>query len=41
MKYFFHYELPKIQGFAARLMEADGLTVENDQRSSKTDPSFG
>jgi alkylation response protein AidB-like acyl-CoA dehydrogenase len=28
MKYFFHYELPKIHGLAARLMEADGLTVD-------------
>jgi alkylation response protein AidB-like acyl-CoA dehydrogenase len=28
MRYFFHYELPKIQGLASRLMEADGLTLE-------------
>jgi butyryl-CoA dehydrogenase len=28
MRYFFHYELPKVQGLAARLMEADGLTVK-------------
>ena len=28
MKYFFHYELPKTQGLASRLMEADGLTAE-------------
>lgn len=27
MKYFFHYELPKIQGLAARLMEDDSLTL--------------
>ncbi|MGO9116788.1 MAG: acyl-CoA dehydrogenase [Desulfomonilaceae bacterium] len=27
MKYFFHYELPKTHGLAARLLEADGLTV--------------
>ena len=27
MRYFFHYEVPKIQGLAERLMEADGLTV--------------
>ena len=26
--YFFHYELPKIEGLAKRLMEGDGLTVE-------------
>ena len=26
--YFFHYELPKIEGLAQRLMERDGLTVE-------------
>ena len=26
--YFFHYELPKIDGLAKRLMEGDGLTVE-------------
>ncbi len=28
MKYFFHYEMPKIEGLAKRLLEADGLTVE-------------
>lgn len=28
LRYFFHYELPKTYGLAARLMEADGLTVE-------------
>ncbi len=28
MRYFFHYEVPKIQGLAARLMESDGLTVK-------------
>ena len=27
MRYFFHYEVPKIRGLAERLMEADGLTV--------------
>ncbi len=26
--YFFHYELPKIEGLARRLLEGDGLTVE-------------
>jgi hypothetical protein len=26
--YFFHYELPKIEGLAQRLREGDGLTVE-------------
>jgi hypothetical protein len=31
MRYFFHYELPKIRGLAARLMEADGLTVNMDK----------
>ncbi|MFC1824467.1 acyl-CoA dehydrogenase [Thermodesulfobacteriota bacterium] len=30
LKYFFHYELPKIEGLITRLMEADGLTVETD-----------
>ena len=30
MKYFFHYELPKIHGLAARLLEADGLTVNTN-----------
>ncbi len=30
MKYFFHYELPKIRGLASRLMEADGLTVDTN-----------
>src|SRR5208283_2050367 len=28
MRYFFHYEVPKVQGLAARLVEADGLTVK-------------
>ena len=32
MRYFFHYELPKMQGLAARLMENDGLTVEMEKR---------
>lgn len=27
-RYFFRYELPKIEGLAKRLMDADGLTVE-------------
>ena len=27
-RFFFEYELPKIQGFASRLMHSDGLTVE-------------
>jgi hypothetical protein len=27
MKYFFHYELPKVKGLFQRLMEVDGLTV--------------
>jgi butyryl-CoA dehydrogenase len=31
LQYFFHYELPKTQGLAARLREADGLTVGMDQ----------
>ena len=30
LRYFFHYELPKIKGLAARLMESDGLTVAMD-----------
>ncbi|MGO9116805.1 MAG: acyl-CoA dehydrogenase C-terminal domain-containing protein [Desulfomonilaceae bacterium] len=28
MKYFFHYEMPKIEGLVKRLLEADGLTAE-------------
>ena len=32
MKYFFHYELPKIEGLRGRLMEADGLTVNMSDR---------
>jgi alkylation response protein AidB-like acyl-CoA dehydrogenase len=28
MKYFFHYELPKILGLEKRLMESDGLTIQ-------------
>ena len=27
MKYFFHYELPKVKGLFQRLKEVDGLTV--------------
>ena len=27
-RYFFEYELPKIQGLASRLLHSDGLTVE-------------
>lgn len=28
MKYFFHYELPKIEGLASRLMEEEGITTK-------------
>lgn len=28
MKYFFHYELPKTEGLAVRLMEEEGITTE-------------
>jgi Acetyl-CoA dehydrogenase C-terminal like/Acyl-CoA dehydrogenase, C-terminal domain len=28
LRYFFHYELPKTEGLARRLLEGDGLTVE-------------
>jgi butyryl-CoA dehydrogenase len=28
MRYFYHYELPKISGMESRLMESDGLTVK-------------
>lgn len=28
MRYFFHYEVPKTYGLAARLLESDGLTVD-------------
>ncbi len=28
MKYFFHYELPKIEGLAVRLMEEEGITTK-------------
>ena len=28
MKYFFHYELPRIEGIAQRLTESDGLTLK-------------
>jgi butyryl-CoA dehydrogenase len=35
MKYFFHYELPKIQGLATRLLEADGLTLSADPEAFK------
>ena len=31
MKYFFHYELVKIEGLAKRLVEGDGLTVETSE----------
>lgn len=31
MKYFFHYELVKIEGLGRRLLEADGLTVETSE----------
>ena len=27
-RYFYEYELPKIEGLARRLMNSDGLTVE-------------
>jgi butyryl-CoA dehydrogenase len=27
-RYFFEYELPKIEGLAKRLMKSDGLTIE-------------
>jgi hypothetical protein len=30
MHYFFRYELPKIQGLAARLMDGDHLTLDMD-----------
>lgn len=30
LKYFFHYELPKIHALCERLQEADGLTVYMD-----------
>jgi alkylation response protein AidB-like acyl-CoA dehydrogenase len=30
LKYFFHYELPKVHGLAKRLTEVDGLTVNMD-----------
>lgn len=30
LKYFFHYELPKIEGLTSRLLEADGLTIKMD-----------
>lgn len=32
MRYFFHYEIPKIEGLAKRLLESDGLTVEMSSR---------
>ncbi len=32
MKYFFHYELPKIEGLRRRLMEADRLTIDMSDR---------
>ncbi len=31
-KYFFHYELPKVEGLMKRLLEADGLTVRMSDR---------
>ncbi len=31
MKYFFHYELAKVEGLFQRLMEGDGLTVETNE----------
>jgi butyryl-CoA dehydrogenase len=27
-RFFFHYELPKIEGLGKRLMESDGLTLK-------------
>lgn len=30
-RYFFHYELPQIEGLARRLRESDGLTVEMEE----------
>ena len=30
-RFFFHYELPKIEGLTRRLMESDGLTVEMEE----------
>lgn len=30
MRYFYHYEVPKICGLASRLMESDGMTVNMD-----------
>jgi butyryl-CoA dehydrogenase len=33
LRYFFHYELPKIRGLAERLMEADGLTVDINEEA--------
>ena len=32
MRFFFSYELPKIQGLAQRLLQSDGLTVETQAR---------
>jgi butyryl-CoA dehydrogenase len=32
MKYFFHYELPKVKGLIERLSENDGLTVNFDEK---------
>jgi len=29
--YFYHYELPKINGIAKRLMDANALTVEMEK----------
>lgn len=33
LQYFFHYELPKIKGLAARLAESDGLTARLDPKA--------
>jgi len=31
LRFFFGYELPKIDGLAKRLMDTDGLTVEMEE----------
>jgi butyryl-CoA dehydrogenase len=31
LRYFFGYELPKIEGLAKRLLDSDGLTVEMNE----------
>jgi hypothetical protein len=28
MRFFYHYELPKIEGLSRRLLEKDGLTAD-------------